>query len=476
MQYPTLGFVRSRAHVIAVAVFALCAATAFGQETRKLDVDAAVSLALANNLSLQSEGIDLGIKKRNSQNALNALIPTVELGGSLIRTNTETTVSGTGVEGVTPVMPGVPVYDTVAIAPYSQDLPQWAAAGSISASLALNAGLFEAMRALKLKYAEGQITYEKAKAQLERDVRKSYYSILLLTENITLMEGNLSAAQKRVEQAEANFRAGLVPELTVLQARVAAENLKPALAEFRNGLESSLASFAMTLGLPRGTRLALDGAAESSYVTLDGDKLVAGAASSQLDVQALKQSIAAMESTRKATFFQVYTPTLQLYWNADPTLIGDPWKDSWFSSDWEQQSGMFRATLGFRLNGLLPMSSEAAGLKEMDDNIRKLNIALAQTVRGMELEIDSAIRTLEKSRTSSTALALNVELAERAYRLSEDAYRAGAKDLLDVQNAELELQKAKLEVLKEKFNYITGLLDLEYAVGVPFGTISGSTK
>jgi outer membrane protein TolC len=415
------------------------------------------------------------LKKRSSENALNALIPTVELGGSLIRSNTTSSISGTVVTGVDPAPAGAPIYDTVAIASYSQGLPQWHAAGSISASLALNAGLFEAMNALKLNYAEGQISYEKAKAQLERDVRKSYYSILLLTENITLMEGNLSAALRRVQQAEANFRAGLVPELTVLQAKVAAENLRPALAELNNAKESSLAAFAMTLGLPRGTKLALAGAAESSYVTLDANKLVQGA-SSQLDVLALKQSVAALESTRKATFFQVYTPTLQLYWNADPTLVGDPWKDSWLSSDGEQQSGMFRATLGFRLNGLLPMSSEAAGLKEMDDNIRKLNIALAQTIRGMELEIDSAVLKLEKSRTSAAALALNVELAERAYRLSEDAYKAGAKDLLDVQNAELELQKAKLEVLKEKFNYITGLLDLEYAVGVPFGTISGSLK
>ncbi len=470
MQYPILGSARTRSRAIAsTVIFALCATAAFGQEARKLDIDTAVKLAMENNLGLQAESIDLGIKKRGADNALNAIIPTVEIGGSLIRTNKATTVSGLAPVG-TPVMGA---YDYVA--GYSVDVPQWAVSGSISASLALNAGLFEAMKTLKLKYAEGQITYEKAKAQLERDVRKNYYSILLLTENITLMEGNLSAAERRVQQAEANFRAGLVPELTVLQARVSAENLKPALAELRNALDTSLAGFAMTLGLPRGTKLALDGAAESEYVTLEGDKLVASATSSQLDIQGLKQSIAAMESTRKATFFQVYTPTLQLYWNADPTL-SDPWKNSWVSSDWEQQSGMFRATLGFRLNGLLPVSSEASGLKEMDDNIRKLNIALAQTVRGMELEIDSTILKLEKSRTSAEALALNVELAERAYRLSEDAYRAGAKDLLDVQNAELELQKAKLEVLKEKFNYVTGLLDLEYAVGVPFGTISGSAK
>jgi hypothetical protein len=39
-----------------------------------------------------------------------------------------------------------------------------------------------------------------------------------------------------------------------------------------------------------------------------------------------------------------------------------------------------------------------------------------------------------------------------------------------VQNSELELRKARNEVLKEKFNYLTGLLDLEYALGLPFGS------
>jgi outer membrane protein TolC len=94
----------------------------------------------------------------------------------------------------------------------------------------------------------------------------------------------------------------------------------------------------------------------------------------------------------------------------------------------------------------------------------------------METEVDSLVQKLEKSRRSVGTLALNVSLAERAYRLSEEAYRAGAKDLLDVQNSELELRKARLEVLKEKFNYLTGLLDLEYAIGVPFGTLTRKAK
>ncbi len=457
----SLRVLLAAACVLTIAAFppsasAQDAKTVDGNGIIRLDAAKAVELALTNNVGLESARIDLSMKQRKIDTQWNVFVPTVDLGATLARTNEETLV------GSPPTA-----------------LPQWSASASLSASLTLNYALFEAMRNLKLDYAAGSISLDQARLQLERDVRKSYYSILLLGENISLMEENLAAALRRTKQAEDNFRAGFVPELTVLQARVAAENLKPAIAELKNGLESSLAAFAMNLGYPRKTKIELEdiGAVDFAELDLDGDELVSRAASGKLDILALRQSLALLDSQRKLVWYQLYTPSLSLGWNADPTFQGDPWADSWFMEDgWKQRSGMFRATLGFRLNGLFPYTREALGLTDLDDNARKLNAALALTIRGTELEIDSLLLKLEKSKGSVTALGLNAELAEKAYRLSEEAYRAGAKDLLDAQNSELELRKARLEVLKEKFNYLTGLIDLEYSVGVPFGTLSGSRK
>jgi outer membrane protein TolC len=67
-----------------------------------------------------------------------------------------------------------------------------------------------------------------------------------------------------------------------------------------------------------------------------------------------------------------------------------------------------------------------------------------------------------------------VALAERAYGLSEQAFRAGLQDLLQVQNAELELKQAKVSALEQQFNYLNGLLDLEYSIGVPFGSLTSN--
>jgi len=459
---PGLG---AQASPIPAAKAKPAAAAPAAGERLVLGVEEAVAKALEGNLGLASSRIDAGTKQRKYELAWNSFLPTVELGATLGRFNKAN--EGSALVPASPIGGGL--YD--AVYPYSYSIRNVASA-SLSAQLVLNAGLFEGIKGLRLDYEAGRIGYEQAVKQLERDVRKNFYSILLLEENMKLMERNIEAAERRYGQASANYRSGLAPELTMLQARVAWENMKPALEEMRIGYAASLDAFAMVLGLPRGTALDLDGSISPSYVAVDAGELLARRLGERLDIRALEKSIDTMESTERALRYQLQTPSLVLGWNADPALSGDAFETGWFGKDaWEQSSGMFRITLSMRLNGLLPQSKEAQDLAELRDGIEKARSGLAQALRGAEIEVDDLARKLAKSRSSAAALALNVELAERAYRLSEEAFRAGSKDLLDVQSDEIELQKARLEVLKENFNYVTGVLDLEYAVNLPFGSL-----
>lgn len=427
-----------------------------------LTMDDAVALALEHNLSFRSSGIDLGVKERKASTAWNVFVPTIDVAGSLYRLNKEQ-------RGTTLVQVG----SNVSL--YTYTAPQWGMAGSLSFSLNLNVALLEGIRNVQLDYQSGKLSYEKARAQLERDVRKAYLQLLLLEKNLALLQENLAAAQRRYEQARANYRAGLVPELTMLQAQVALENLKPTLTEMENGIKTYRANFAFLLGLPGDAAFSLVPVDPPGPVPLDEEAIIRQAVANKPELQELRNSILVLESTKKATWYNLYTPTLSLSWNFDPTFAGDPWKDSWFNGDkWNQRSGMFRATLAWRLNGLFPFSKEAQGLKDLEDNLSKLQVSLAQAVRGVELEVYSAVLKLKKSEQTIASLGLNAALAEKAYRLTEDAYRAGSKDLLEVQNAELEMQKARLEIIKEQFNYLTACIDLEYAMGVPYGSLSRS--
>jgi outer membrane protein TolC len=124
------------------------------------------------------------------------------------------------------------------------------------------------------------------------------------------------------------------------------------------------------------------------------------------------------------------------------------------------------------IHSLLPFSAAGLERKAVDDGINTLNLSLAQLVRGTEIEVYQTVLLLEKSRTNMEALQLTENMALRSYQLTQQAYRNGLAELLEVQSALIEYQKAQNEVLKENFNYLSGLIDLEYAIGVPFGTLS----
>jgi outer membrane protein TolC len=345
-------------------------------------------------------------------------------------------------------------------------------AGSVQASLTISAAMFEAMRTLRLDYEAGLISYAKARAQLERDVRKTYYQMLLLQENIALLRESYDAAERRVAMAQANYRSGLIPEVNLLQAQVGRDNLKPTIDQAENGLKLSMASFANNLGLPYDTPFELiEPEGGAVFIPLDLAELITRAASGRPDILELKQQLLGLESARRAQIFSL-TPSLSLSWNMNKAFTRDPWKDDWTNGDFWQQSGSLTITLGVRLHSLLPFSTDFQGITDMDDNIRTLNIGLAQTIRGTEIEIYNTVLTLEQTRASAEAQRATANLAERTYRLTEEAYQAGLNELLEVQNAELELRKARIGLLEQQYNYIRGLIDLEYAIGVPFGTLT----
>jgi outer membrane protein TolC len=458
-----------------VLAFSLCAAPAFGQavdgppaengraEVRRITVDEAVELAVKNNLSLERERIALDTTKRASDLVWNQFLPELDVRGTLNRTNEES-------QGMTLNLPTGPISMGAT--------PQWSVSGNFSATLTFSFALIHGIRKIKSDYQTGLLTYAKARAQMERDIRKSYYQMLLLQENISLLQSSFANAERQVAMARANYNSGLAPQLTLLQAQVSRDTMKPTLDQAENGLKVAMANFAMNLGLDYDTPFELvpvQGAPD--YIPLDVQDLIAKAANGKPDILELRQTLLATEYGRKAQAMQLYTPALIFSWNYNPTMAG-PWDNSWLDGDNWSDRGNFSIMLNMSLNSLFPFTKQGQGLRDTDNALRTLNVGLAQAIRGTEIEIYNTVLSLERSKTLAETQAETVALAERTYRLTEDAYRAGLQEFLQVQSADLSLRQARVQMLEQQFNYLTGLIDLEYSIGVPFGTLSngGDTK
>jgi outer membrane protein TolC len=280
-----------------------------------------------------------------------------------------------------------------------------------------------------------------------------------------------------VQMAQANYNAGLAPELTLLQARVARENMRPVIDQVENGMKLAMAQFAMFLGMDYNVNFELIRMPENTnFVPLDVTDMISKASKEKPDIQELRHTILMMQSARRAQIYAL-TPSLTLSWNSTSAFIKDPWKDAWFDSDddW-RKSGSFSLTFALRLHSLIPFSADFQGIKNLDDQIKTATIGLAQMINGTEIEIYNTVLSLEKTRINTQALSETVSLAEQSYRMTETAYRAGLQDYFQVQNAEQSLRQARVQLLEQQFNYLNGLIDLEYSIGVPFGTLSGRSK
>jgi outer membrane protein TolC len=461
------------------------------QAQMRLSLDEAVSLALKNNLSLESSRTSLATKRRASDLSWNQFIPSITVAGILSRDNEKSNPTIVSVPLPVPPeyggTPGIPITrDGVSGTFYNSaglfvsdpiDISQWHIASNIQMSLTVSAAMFENMKRLRIDYEGGLLSYEKAKTQLERDVRKAYHNILLLQENIALMRGSFANAERQVQMAQANYNAGLAPELTMLQARVARENMRPVIDQVENGMKLAMAQFAMFLGLDYNVNFELIPLSENTdFIPLDVTEMISKASREKPDIQELRHTILMMESARRAQIYAL-TPSLTLSWNNTSAFLKDPWKDSWFgdSDNW-RKSGSLSLTFAVRLHSLIPYSADFQGIKNLDDQIKTATIGLAQLINGTEIEIYNTVLALERTRTNTQAQAQTVALAEQSYRMTEEAYRAGLQDYFQVQNAEQSLRQARVQLLEQQFNYLNGLIDLEYSIGVPFGTLSGRSK
>ena len=447
-----------------------------------LTADEAVNLAIQNNLSLESARINLATRRRAADLSWNQFIPNVTVAGVLNRDNQASdptrvtmpfpTGAGTpfdlyGIPGTfyTPGQLGFFISDPI-------DISQWRIIGNLQASVTISMAMFENMKRLRLDYQSGVLSYERAKAQLERDVRKAYHNLLMLNENIELLRGSFANVERQVQMAQANYNAGLAPELTLLQARVARENMRPLIEQAENGLKLLMAQFAFFMGMNYDMQFQLVPVTQGiDFISLDVADMISRAASVRPDILELRQTILMLESARQIQVYSLY-PSLTLSWSMNQIFTRDPWKDSWFKSEHWTDRGSFSLTLGLRLHSFLPFSTDSQAIRNIEDQITTANIGLAQLVRGTEIEVYNIVLTLERTRTNANALAQTVSLAEQAYRLTEQAYRAGLQDYFQVQNAEQSLRQARVQLLEQQFTYLNGLIDLEYSIGVPFGTLS----
>ena len=426
------------------------------QEPLTLTVEDAVSYAITNSKSLKSSEIDLEIKKRAKMYSWNVFLPSLSVSGTMSRSNEYSDMMDSIKSAINPShKPLEPA-----------EINHWKAVGNISAQLNFNLAMIQSMCASKANYEAGLISWEQTSKQTEMNIRKMFYALLLMEENLRIQNELLDSAKARWQQAEINYKNGLVPQLSALNAQVAYENRKPAILELTQSFKQQKDTFAFLLGIPYGREINLVGSIDTRFVKVDADELVQKYAKENLDVKALQKNIELLKISLNASRLSTFTPSLSVSYGFQPVVaqIDSDWIDTYIDN------GSFSATVVIDVMKMMPFSANMQSIKDTKQNLAKAELGLSQLLQNTEIQIHTLVDKLNKSEASIKASQMNIKLAQKAYDMTVKAYNSGTQELLDVKDSENSLSQAKLGLLNEKLNYISALLDLENAINVKLVT------
>lgn len=441
-----------------------------------LTIDDAVTYSLKNSPSLKTAQIDLELAKWKKNTAWNSFLPTVQVTGTIARANdvesslrsTNQTINGNKklYEGLATAAGNTPLgygFSSAAanMNPVSAtENMHWTAMGNLSVSLNFNVAMIQNMRATIAQYETGKISWDQTVKENEISVRKLFYGLLLQQESLNLQKESLENARQRMTQAQTNYRNGYVPEIKYLQAQVAYENQVPVVEKAEMIMRQQLDTFAFLIGLPANSKIQLNGEINPKIMDLDVEELISKGLTQNLTIRTLQENIKILKLQSNALDLSAYTPSLALSWNGNP-MITSAFESDWGdSNNWKDQ-GAFSVTLAWNITNMLPWSSSRVQARELQDNIKKLEVQLESAVRNTDLQIRTAVDTLAQCRHSLENSQRNIDLAQRSYDMTSLAYRNGTTEYLDLMDAETQLNQAKLSLVNEKFNYMTNLMDLE---------------
>lgn len=415
-----------------------------------LTVEDAVAYASEHSLTLKTSALDLELAKWKSDTAWNTFLPSVQVTGSLARSNEVSNMGDSIMKMVNPMyQPKDPT-----------ESQHWTAVGNLGVSFNFNAAMIMSMMSAKQSYESGKITYEQAVRSNEDSVRKLFYALLLQQESLKLQKASLENARQRMNQASVNYRNGYVPQIQYLQSQVAYENQVPAVEKAELSMLQSLDTFSFLIGLPVGTKVELKGEINPTYVDVDVDELIAKAKANNLSIQSLKHNRDALKLSKTALDLSAYTPSLSVSWSGQP-MITNAFDKNWGEKDNWSDNGSLSFAIVWNLTNMLPWSSSRVNAKELQSNLDKIELNMKTLERNTELEVKKAVDNLNQCRRSIETSQRNITLAQKSYDMTWLAYRNGTTEYLNLVEAQTQLNQAKLGLINEKYNYMNSVMELE---------------
>lgn len=289
-------------------------------------------------------------------------------------------------------------------------------------------------------------------------VSKAYYSVLVSTEQLSLIDANLVSLTKSLNDADAMFKNGFAEKIDVDRLSVLKNNL---LTEKENvirllALNVNLLKFQM--GMNVNSMLTLTD--KIGNVNLDKNVIVSdsGAYTKRIEYS-LMQTQKKLNDLDVKRYKSLFLPSLSAFGSTSANFQNDKFSDLY--------STRFPSTvIGLRLS--IPLISGGQKIYQLRNaklTALKTQNQLYDLQNAINLEISQAQTTYLNGQRSLDNQKRNMELAKEILRVSKIKYEQGVGSSLEVTTAETSLKESQNNYINALYDMLINKVNLDKALG-----------
>ena len=442
----------------------------------ELSLDDAIYRALQNNLGIKSNALNFDKTKWSLYTCWNTFLPNITgSGGFTINALDEDKRKGSAAIGAVLTKPEQGWSDLVN---YEYTTPQVMPTLAINVSWNFNAAMIFQAYQTCLDYQSGKITYESAKRSLLKNVKLSYYSLILNEMKLDIDKKDLSSKEDTYKQTMAQYRSGIVPRLSMLNAQVSYEAAKPTLISSQDSVKNANNTLKYLLGIDLEQEIKLtDSISAVELVLPEFDDISELFERNNLQLQTLYIS-KKMVKNGMNSYISSLTPSFSLSFSGSTTFTKEAFEEDWFANvedDWKNSANL-NLMISVPFSSWIPFSSSQVGLVGSSVALKKMDTDIENYLQSQRLSIQKSIDSIASAIASVEITKMSVELAKEALVLSRDSYKKGGQTLIELNETEKGLLNAQYQELAAQFQYISKMLDLEEMLNIDMSEIIKITK
>ncbi len=434
---------------LAIATIILCgvvAIPAIAQDTIRLTLDEALSIALNESLTVKIADKEIEKTGYTKKGSYSALFPNVDFSAAYQRTIKK--------QVMTMNMGG----QTQSIAVGTDNLYNL----GFSATMPLiNIALW---RNLQISAKSVDLAVEQARKSrhdLINQIETAFYTCLLANDSYEVYKENYQNSKTNYEQTKAKYESGRVAKFDMIRAEVNMQNAEPNVYDAQNSLTLALWQLKALMGIDLNTNIVCVGSLDD-YVNRIKDLSFAGnqinlennSTLKQLDIQ--KEILDLSYKAKRAQFYPSLGASASYSW----VSMANNFKFKEYN--WNPYS-----VAGISLT--IPIFSGGNryyGLKETNAQRKQLELQRESARRGLVVSAKQNISSMETAIKQYNAAVATVEGAQTGYDIAKKRYEVGSGTVLDMNDAQLQLLQSKLNVKNSIYSFLVAKSALDLTLGV----------